>query len=258
MACGLLELGLQPGDKVVTISANCPEWNFIDMALAISGMIHVPVYPTLSADNYYHIFTHSEAKFVLVSNNMLLKRILPAVEKMVTKPQIYTLAPVEGYHRTLEILKAGIASREKNSPVIAHLKDTIQPDDWVTLIYTSGTTGQPKGVMLSHRNMCSNFIAHEKVNPMTSDCRVLSFLPGTYGTSLIKNHLLGGVFDAMTDAGFPDEAVAGIREAIDCRLFFFGHEVKTPAMFAILFGAVLLFTGMFVLFHILFRREKTT
>ena len=177
MACGLLELGLQPGDKVVTISANCPEWNFIDMALAISGMIHVPVYPTLTADNYYHIFTHSEAKFVLVSNNMLLKRILPAVEKMETKPQIYTLAPVEGYHRTLEILKAGIASREKNSPIIAHLKDTIQPDDWVTLIYTSGTTGQPKGVMLSHRNICSNFIAHEKVNPMTSDCRVLSFLP---------------------------------------------------------------------------------
>ena len=177
MACGLLELGLQPGDKVVTISANCPEWNFIDMALALAGMIHVPVYPTLSADNYLHIFTHSEAKFVLVSNNILLKRILPAVERMEVKPQIYTLAAIEGYPRTLEILKAGIASREKNSPVIAHLKDTIKPDDWVTLIYTSGTTGQPKGVMLSHRNICSNFIAHERVNPMKSDCRVLSFLP---------------------------------------------------------------------------------
>ena len=87
--------------------------------------------------------------------------------------------------------------------------------------------------------------------------RVLGFLPGTYGTSLIKNHLLGGVFDAMSDAGFPDDAVAGIREAIDCRLFFFGHEVKTPAMFAILVCAVIFFTGLFVLFHILFRREKT-
>ena len=177
MACGLLELGLHPGDKVVTISANCPEWNFIDMALALAGMIHVPVYPTLSADNYLHILTHSEAKIILVSNNVLLKRILPAVERMQTKPQIYTLAAIEGYRRTLEILKAGIASREKNSPLIAHLKETIKPDDWVTLIYTSGTTGQPKGVMLSHRNICSNFTAHEKVNPMTSDSRVLSFLP---------------------------------------------------------------------------------
>jgi len=87
--------------------------------------------------------------------------------------------------------------------------------------------------------------------------RVLGFLPGTYGTSLLKNHLLGGVFSAMTDAGFTDEAVAGIRESIDCRLFFFGHEVKTPAMFAILIGSVFFFTGLFVLFHVLFKREKT-
>ena len=87
--------------------------------------------------------------------------------------------------------------------------------------------------------------------------RVLSFLPGTYGTSLLKNHLLGGVFDAMGDAGFPEEAVGGIREAIDCRLFFFGNEVKTPAMFAILTGAVVFFTGLFVLFHFLFKSEKT-
>ena len=106
MACGLLELGLQPGDKVVTISANCPEWNFIDMALALAGMIHVPVYPTLSADNYLHIFTHSEAKYVFVSNNILLRRIRPALDKMDNPPIVYTLANIEGEHRTLEVLKA--------------------------------------------------------------------------------------------------------------------------------------------------------
>ena len=177
LACGLIEMGLQPGDKVITISGNCPEWNFMDMALALAGIIHVPVYPTLSPDNYQHIFTHSEAKYVFVSNNILLRRIRPALDKMENPPIVYTLANIEGEHRTLEVLKAGIASREKNSPIVAHLKDTIQPDDWVTLIYTSGTTGQPKGVMLSHRNICSNFIAHEKVNPMTSESRVLSFLP---------------------------------------------------------------------------------
>ena len=177
LACGLIEMGLQPGDKVITISANCPEWNFMDMALALSGIIHVPVYPTLSPDNYLHIFTHSEAKFIFVSNNILLRRIRPALDKMENPPIVYTLANIEGEHRMLEVLKAGIASREKNSPIVAHLKDTIQPDDWVTLIYTSGTTGMPKGVMLSHRNICSNFVAHEKVNPLKSDCRILSFLP---------------------------------------------------------------------------------
>jgi len=177
LAYGLIEMGLQPGDKVITISGNCPEWNFMDMALALTGIIHVPVYPTLSPDNYLHIFTHSEAKYIFVSNNILLRRIRPALEKMENPPMVYTLANIEGEHRMLEVLKAGIASREKNSPIVAHLKDTIKPDDWVTLIYTSGTTGQPKGVMLSHRNICSNFTAHEKVNPMTHESRVLSFLP---------------------------------------------------------------------------------
>ena len=86
--------------------------------------------------------------------------------------------------------------------------------------------------------------------------RVLGFLPGTYGTALLKNHLLGGVFDEMENVGFPEEAVNGIREAIDCRLFFYGHEVKTPAMFAILAGAVAFFTGLFVLFHVVFKSEK--
>ena len=137
LACGLIEMGLQPGDKVITISGNCPEWNFMDMALALAGIIHVPVYPTLSPDNYQHIFTHSEAKYVFVSNNILLRRIRPALDKMENPPIVYTLANIEGEHRTLEVLKAGIASREKNSPIVAHLKDTIQPDDWVTLIYTS-------------------------------------------------------------------------------------------------------------------------
>ena len=177
LACGLMELGLQPGDRVVTISNNCPEWNFIDMALALSGLIHVPVYPTLSTDNYLHIFTHCEARMLLVSNNVLLKRIRPALERMENPPAIYTLASIEGENRTLEILKAGIASREKNLPLLEQRKEAIKPDDWVTLIYTSGTTGAPKGVMLSHRNLCSNFLAHARVNHMDSHCRALSFLP---------------------------------------------------------------------------------
>lgn len=177
LACGFAEMGLQPGDKVITISPNCPEWNFVDMALSMSGLIHVPVYPTLSADNYYHIFNHSEARFILVNNAKLMRTIRPALDRMEKKPEVYTLLSVEGEHRMVEILKAGIATREKWMPVIEERKTTIRPDDWVTLIYTSGTTGDPKGVMLSHRNICSNFIAHAAVNPMTSDCRIISFLP---------------------------------------------------------------------------------
>lgn len=177
LACGLIELGLQPGDRVITISANCPEWNFIDMALALSGVVHVPVYPTLSTENYLHIFTHSEAKMLFVSTALLLRRIKPALEKMEVPPQIFTLANIEGEHRMMEILKAGIASKEKNMPIVEERKETISTDDWCTLIYTSGTTGAPKGVMLTHRNLCSNFLAHSKVNILDDKAKILSFLP---------------------------------------------------------------------------------
>lgn len=177
MAYGLMELGIQRGDRVITISNNCPEWNFIDMALALTGAIHVPVYPTLSTENYTHIFRHSGAKLLLVSSKMLLNRIRPALDQLETKPDIYTLANIEGEHRTLEILKLGIAGREKFLAELERRKEETKPDDWLTLVYTSGTTGDPKGVMLSHRNICSNFLAHAKVNPMTPDYRVLSFLP---------------------------------------------------------------------------------
>ncbi len=177
MAYGLMELGIQPGDRVITISNNCPEWNFIDMALALIGAIHVPVYPTLSTENYLHIFRHSEARLILVSSKLLLNRINPAIQQLENKPDIYTLANIDGYHRTLEILKLGIASRDKHLAELEKRKEQTKPDDWLTLIYTSGTTGDPKGVMLSHRNICSNFLAHSTVNPMTEDTRVLSFLP---------------------------------------------------------------------------------
>lgn len=177
LAYGLIELGMQRGDRIVTLSGNCPEWNFIDMALAMTGIVHVPIYPTLSADSYLHILKHCEPRAIFVSNNMLLRRIKPALEQVENPPTVYTLASIEGEHRMLEILKSGIAAREKNGPVVEQLKEAIRPEDWVTLIYTSGTTGDPKGVMLSHRNICSNFLAHAKVNPMTSECRILSFLP---------------------------------------------------------------------------------
>ena len=177
MAYGLMELGIQPGDRVITISNNCPEWNFIDMALALTGAIHVPVYPTLATENYLHIFRHSGAKLILVSSKVLLNRIRPALDQLETQPDIYTLANIEGEHRTLEILKMGIANREKFLSELEQRKERISPDDWLTLVYTSGTTGDPKGVMLSHRNICSNFLAHAKVNPMTSEYKVLSFLP---------------------------------------------------------------------------------
>ena len=85
--------------------------------------------------------------------------------------------------------------------------------------------------------------------------KVLSFLPGTYGTSLLRNHCLGGVYREMARVGFPDEVVEGIRDSIDCNLYFFGDKVEISVMYLILGGAVVLFTGLYVLMNMLHRRK---
>ncbi len=86
--------------------------------------------------------------------------------------------------------------------------------------------------------------------------KVVSFLPGTYGTSLIRNHALRGVFAEMQVQGFPAEVIEGIRDSIDCNLYFFGNQVTLSAMYWILGGAVVLLIGVYVLLNILMRRGR--
>ena len=85
--------------------------------------------------------------------------------------------------------------------------------------------------------------------------KVLSFLPGTYGTSLLRNHCLGGVYREMARVGFPDEVVEGIRDSIDCNLYFFGDKVEISVMYLILGGSVILFVALYVLMNMLHRRK---
>lgn len=86
--------------------------------------------------------------------------------------------------------------------------------------------------------------------------KALGFLPGTYGTSLIRNHMMNGVFTEMGKIGMPAEVVSGIRDSIDCNLYFFGQEVSVGAMYAVTIGSVVLFTALFVLFHALKKKRK--
>ena len=77
--------------------------------------------------------------------------------------------------------------------------------------------------------------------------KVISFLPGTYGTSLLRNHVLGGVYREMSAVGFPAEVVEGIKDSIDCNLYFFGNKVEIEAMYIILVGSTLLLMGIYMM-----------
>ena len=112
-----------------------------------------------------------------MSNALQFKRVQPALNKMENPPILYSFDPIPGKNFYGDIMKLGEENQEKNSPLIEEIKKTIKSDDLCSMVYTSGTTGDSKGVMLSHRNLTSNFIAHSKHMPLTNEHKMLSFLP---------------------------------------------------------------------------------
>lgn len=86
--------------------------------------------------------------------------------------------------------------------------------------------------------------------------KVLSFLPGTYGTSLLRNHMLRGAYDEMSASGFPDEVIELIRDSVDCNMYFFDTKVTIPAMYAVLCGATAALVGLYVLLNVLGKAKK--
>jgi long-chain acyl-CoA synthetase len=174
---GLLGLGFKRGDKIATVTNNRPEWNITDMGMMQIGVIHVPIYPTISIEDYKHILTHSDVKAIIISDKLLYEKLKYLIEKIPFIHHIFTINEVEGVRNWSEIIEIGKALESKYKDEVIKIKASIQPEELATLIYTSGTTGSSKGVMLSHRNIVSNFIATSHIQPLDHNHKVLSFLP---------------------------------------------------------------------------------
>ena len=173
-ASGLLELGLKPEDKVALISNNRPEWHIADLGILMAGMINVPIYPTITEEDYEYIMNDAEVKICLVSDEELFQKVSSIKDKVPSLMTLYGFDTINGCDSWSKIKQAG---KEKNNQEIETIKQNIQEDDLATLIYTSGTTGRPKGVMLSHKNLVSNAVASRERLPVGSDSCSLSFLP---------------------------------------------------------------------------------
>ncbi|MCD4834782.1 MAG: long-chain fatty acid--CoA ligase [Bacteroidales bacterium] len=174
---GLLALGFKKGDKIATISNNRPEWNFVDLGFAQIGVIHVPIYPTISEEEYEYIFKHSEAKALIVSSKILWSKISSVIKNVDSIKSVYSFDDIEGLKSWNTIIEEGKKNEEKYKDEVLKIKADIDKDEMVTLIYTSGTTGNPKGVMLSHNNLVSNFVSAAKAHGLGVGHRALSFLP---------------------------------------------------------------------------------
>ncbi len=176
LSCALLSLGLKQGNKIITIINNRPEWNFFDMAIQQIGCIHIPVYPTISKDDYEYIFKHAEPSMVVIANKSVFDKIKGLIASCEIQ-HVYSIDEVNDIKPWTELMNIGSTNKKQNLSKVIEIKQQIHPQDIATIIYTSGTTGNPKGVMLSHWNILSNVIATSKVHKLDSNTRALSFLP---------------------------------------------------------------------------------
>ena len=176
-ALGLMALGLKKGDKVATVTTNRPEWNFADMGMAMTGIVHVPIYPTIGDEEYSYILEHAEIKALFVGDKKLFEKLTPIVALLPNITHVYSFEEIEGVPNYEELLHLGESRKTELSEQLEQIKKEIDPDDLATIIYTSGTTGPPKGVMLTHTNLVSNFVEHQKMHHLGKDHRVISFLP---------------------------------------------------------------------------------
>ncbi len=174
---GLLRLGVKPGDKIAVItSANRTEWNILDIGIMQVGAISIPIYPTISEEEYAYIFNHSEAIYCFLSDSVLFDKAISAKKNVLTLKEIYSFEEIEGCKSWEEVLSLG--KDESNQQEVEAAKDTVKSYDLATIIYTSGTTGKPKGVMLSHNNIVTNVLdSFPRLPLVLGTTRTLSFLP---------------------------------------------------------------------------------
>jgi len=182
LSLGLAELGLQRGDRVAIVSENRPEWAIADWACLTGRLADVPIYPSLPAEQMTHPVSDSGAVVAFVSGETqgakvaAIRARCPALRHVIT----FTSARVTGADLTLAEVEARGAAVDTPERAARWKADALamQPDDLATIIYTSGTTGLPKGVVLSHDNICSNVRACLDKLPFDRGHEVaLSFLP---------------------------------------------------------------------------------
>ncbi|WP_194852592.1 AMP-dependent synthetase/ligase [Nonlabens antarcticus] len=174
---GLLKMGIKKDDKIALISTtNRTEWNIMDIGIMQTGAQDVPIYPTISEDEYAYVLNHSESKYVFVSDQEVYDKVMSIKDQVASLEKIFSFDEISGCTSWNEVKETGKST--DNDAALGEMMKSIHEDDLATLIYTSGTTGKPKGVMLSHKNIASNAINSETRLPIElGNSKALSFLP---------------------------------------------------------------------------------
>lgn len=174
---GLLRLGVNKNDKIAIISStNRTEWHMTDIGVLQTGAQTVPLYPTISSEDYEYILNHSESSYCFVSDQEVYDKLIAVQKNIPNLKEIYSYNTIKGCKSWTEVLELGADT--SNQDVVEDRKNNVLTTDLATIIYTSGTTGRPKGVMLTHQNIVSDVLMSAPRVPLRAgDTRALSFLP---------------------------------------------------------------------------------
>jgi len=181
-ANGLAAIGVKSYDHVALISENRPEWVVADMAILKLAAVNVSIYPSLTARQIEFILNDAEVKYVIVSNQMQLNKILKIADEIPALRRIIVLSDIKkndlpGVLSFSSVLEMGSIFQKLYPDYLKIESSKITPDVVCALIYTSGTTGNPKGVMLTHENIVSNMKSSAICIPFSHEDTILSFLP---------------------------------------------------------------------------------
>ena len=173
----LITMGVQKNDKIAIISSNNrTEWNIMDIGVLQTGAQTVPIYPTISEEDYQYILNHSESKYCFVSDIEVLEKLNAIKANVPSLVGVFTFNEIAGEKHWSDLLALGKDTSTQN--YVEDRKSNVKPTDLATIIYTSGTTGKPKGVMLSHNNIVSNVLnSNERIPIPEGKSRAMSFLP---------------------------------------------------------------------------------
>jgi long-chain acyl-CoA synthetase len=174
---GLLRLGVNKNDKIAIISSNNrTEWHITDIGVLQTGAQTVPMYPTITSEDYEYILNHSESSYCFVSDQEVYDKLIAVKKNIPNLKEIFSYNSIKGCKNWQEILELG--ADESNQDVVEDRKNNVVTTDLATIIYTSGTTGKPKGVMLTHQNIVSDVLMSAPRVPLRAgSTRALSFLP---------------------------------------------------------------------------------
>lgn len=236
MACALINLGLKDGDRVAIFSYNCPEWAYMDLAALSLRAVVIPIYFKSNALQVEFILRDSKTSLIMVGDESQFATVnsirdrLPDMKKV-----IYAGEKVPGKDPaalTVSSLLAGEADKAEAAELARRIRE-ISPDDIATLVYTSGTTGEPKGVMLSHKNLLANVRSDLTAVSMGKGDVGLSFLPTSHVLDRVVVHYMSIVIGGIV-------AYAGSLESVieDIQLVRPTAMCGVPRMFEKIYSGI--------------------